>query len=310
MAKAKSKKNWAKKGLLVMPQKQLWWMRSHAMTPTVDYLFKNIFRVYFSGRDKYNRSHIGFVDINVDRGQIKIIRFSKNPVLSLGELGCFDDNGVTPSSIVTYKKKKYLYYIGWNSGTTVRMHLYGGLAISTNSGISFNRHSKAPILERTSINPLLNTSPFVFLDRKIWRMYYVAGVRWLHRDLPMYNIQYAESVDGLNWQRSGHVCIDFKSKKEVALARPFVLREDDIYKMWFCHKGNEYRLGYAESSDGKNWLRCDEYAGLSVSKKGWDNKMVAYPYVFKHDGFSYMLYNGNNYGENGIGYAIMENNEG
>src|SRR3546814_7273145 len=64
-------------------------------------------------------------------------------------------------------------------------------------------------------------------------MYYVAGVGWRHRDLPRYNIQYATSRDGLHWHRDGTVAIDFASDAENALARPFVLKEDGRYRMWF-----------------------------------------------------------------------------
>ena len=69
-------------------------------------------------------------------------------MLGLGELGAFDDNGVTPTWVLNRGKRKYLYYVGWNKGVTVRMHLYVGLAISEDGGKSFKRYSRAPILER------------------------------------------------------------------------------------------------------------------------------------------------------------------
>ena len=34
--------------------------------------------------------------------------------------------------------------------------------------------------------------------------------------------------------------------------------------------------------------------------------MVAYACVFDHRGSRYMLYNGNGYGETGIGWAVLE----
>ena len=54
-----------------------------------------------------------------------------------------------------------LYYIGWNPGSTVRVNLFGGLAISKDNGKSFERWSEAPILERTKTDPFLNTAPWV-----------------------------------------------------------------------------------------------------------------------------------------------------
>src|SRR3546814_12957581 len=117
------------------------------------------------------------------------------------------------------------------------MHLFGGLAVSTDGGRSFERASRAPVIERCAVNPYLNTAPFVLHEDGQWRMYYVAGVGWRHRDLPRYNIQYATSRDGLHWHRDGNVAIDFASDEENALARPFVLKEDGRSRMWFAHPG-------------------------------------------------------------------------
>ena len=47
---------------------------------------------------------------------------------------------------------------------------------------------------------------------------------------------------------------------------------------------------------------------LDYGKNGdWDSEMIEYPCVFNHNNIKFMLYNGNNYGENGIGYAIKKN---
>jgi hypothetical protein len=33
--------------------------------------------------------------------------------------------------------------------------------------------------------------------------------------------------------------------------------------------------------------------------------MIEYPFVFDHQGSRYLLYNGNNYGETGVGLALF-----
>lgn len=297
---------WAKKGLIFKPEGQFDWVITHAMLPIADRIGEDLYRIYFSGRDSLNRSLIGYVEIDINEPQ-NILYLSKKPVLGLGALGCFDDNGVTPSWIVDYEGKKYLYYIGWNKGSTVRMGLIAGLAISEDGGKTFKRFSKAPLLERTDMEPYsILTAPCVLIENEIWRMWYVSGVGWVHKDLPRYNIKYAESRDGINWDRRGVVCIDFKAKDENALARPCVVKENDIYKMWYSYKGESYRIGYAESKDGTDWERKDDEAGIDVSESGWDSEMIEYAFVFEHKGRKYMLYNGNGYGQTGFGYAIME----
>jgi len=296
---------WIKKGLIIKPRPDLGWMVTHAMVPFAEKVTGDLFRVYFSGRDALNRSLIGYAQINIQRPK-EVLYITKKPILGLGELGCFDDNGVTPSWIVTHGGKKYLYYIGWNKCLTVRMGLVTGLAVSTDKGKTFKRFSRAPLLERTDKEPFsILTGPCVLKEGGLWRMWYVSAVGWVHRDLPRYNIKYAESKEGLVWKRKGIVCIDFASKDEAALARPCVLKEDEIYKMWYSYKGERYRIGYAESKDGIAWKRKDDLAGLDVSKDGWDSEMVEYAFVFNHKKDTYMLYNGNDYGKGGIGLAVL-----
>jgi hypothetical protein len=75
--------------------------------------------------------------------------------------------------------------------------------------------------------------------------------------------------------------------------------------MWFSHRGEHYRIGYAESDDGIRWTRMDSEVGLTVSDSGWDSVGLCYPYVFDHKGTRFMLYNGNEYGKSGFGLAVL-----
>ena len=276
------------------------------MVPTPQPLGAGLFKVLFSGRDDRNRSHIGYAIVDLG-GPARVLDVSAEPLLTPGELGCFDDNGVSPSSLVDLGDgRQHLYYIGWNPGSTVRVHLFGGLAISEDGGRTFERYSRAPILERGRTDPFLNTAPYALHDAEGWVMYYVCGVGWQHRDLPRYHIRRAESAEGLTWVRDGHVCIDFATPEETALARPWVVKRAGIHCMWFAYKRQSYRIGYAESRDGLTWRRDDACAGIGVSASGWDAEMVEYAAVVEHGGRQFMFYNGNGYGVDGIGLAIEE----
>src|SRR5258708_3960118 len=100
--------------------------------------------------------------------------------------------------------------------------------------------------------------------------------------------------------------IGLNSKEEYALSKPFVLKEKGVYKMWYSHRGKNYRLGYAESADGLQWQRMDERVGIDVSVSGWDSEMIEYACLFDVNGERYMLYNGNGYGKTGFGLAVLE----
>ena len=299
--------NWLKKGQILKPSGQFDWMVTHASLPFATNLGGDLFRIYFYGRDSQNRSRPGYIEVNIDQPE-KILHITENPVLELGPLGAFDDSGVMPSWIVDHNDKKYMYYVGWNQGVTVPFLTFTGLAISNDDGQNFKRFSRAPILDRNAIDPYLAHTPCVIIENRTWRMWYSSGVRWEIEDgqpKHYYHIKYAESKDGINWERKGIICIDFKSKDEYAIARPCVLKEDGLYKMWYSYRGKSYRIGYAESRDGIIWQRKDEEAGIDVSESGWDSEMAAYAFVFQHKANKYMLYNGNGYGKTGLGLAIL-----
>jgi hypothetical protein len=147
-------------------------------------------------------------------------------------------------------------------------------------------------------------------------MWYPSGTEWLRVDgraEPRYLIRYAESDDGVEWRRPGTIAIDYERPDE-ALARPWVIKDPDGYKMWFSSRSiygyrsnatQAYRLGYATSRDGVVWQRRDELASLQTSASGWDSEMIAYPAVIDIRSQRYLLYNGNGFGAAGFGIARL-----
>lgn len=197
-----------------------------------------------------------------------------------------------------------MYYTGVMLGKTVPFYFAVGAARS-NDGLEWRRVSSAPILDRNAIDPFMTASPCVLFDEGRFRMWYVSCVRWENtEDDPRhyYHIRYAESLDGLTWDRRGVVCIDFQAG-EYALARPSVVRDSDCYRMWFPYRGDHYRIGYAESEDGIVWRRDDGASNMLGGNEAWEDEMQCYPWVFDAMDRRYMLYNGNGYGATGFGLA-------
>lgn len=299
---------WAKKGLIFEPQGKRDWLLTHAAVPFADQVGGDVFRIYFCNRDQRNRSRVGYFEIDITRpGEITYTH--DKPVIDTGPLGTYEDHGVVSSWIASHGGQKYCYYSGMMLGVTVPFYFYLGLAISHDGGRSFNKLSASPLLGRNHVDPYLTGHACVIQDSGLWRMWYVSGQRWeIENDRPKhyYHIKYAESKDGVDWDRTGVVCIDFSSKDEYAIARPSVLKDGGVYRMWYSYRGPTYRIGYAESADGITWQRKDAQVGIDVSESGWDSEMIEYAHVFDHRGERYMLYNGNGYGRTGIGLAVLE----
>jgi hypothetical protein len=298
---------WRRLGLLPLDVSSAPWACTHTALPAPEPAGAGRWTVYLSARDGGNRARIGRAVLTLEPFP-SLGPLDGEPVLNLGQPGAFDEDGVTVSCVVHDGRRRHLYYTGWQRGAEggLRFTLTAGLAVDEGDG-SFRRVSPVPVLERTGDESSFTASPFVLRERDRWRMWYVAGSSWRTidgRQEPCYDIRYAESLDGISWSRMG-ACIDHTAE-EYAFGRPWVVRDADRYRMWFSVRGERYRIGAAESSDGVTWLRTDDTSGLRPSEKGWESEMVAYPAVVDHTGRRYLLYNGNGYGKTGIGLAVWE----
>ncbi|MCJ8346304.1 hypothetical protein MJH12_12235, partial [bacterium] len=300
-----------KLGLIFNPNKRFDWMQTHAQAPLVLFLNEDLYRVYFACRDESQRSQIAYIEFDINCPK-EILKISETPVLRFGKMGYFDEHGVYPSSIVKMDNKLYMYYIGWSKGAVPPMFYASiGLAISEDGGKTFEKYSEAPIMSRSKYDPWMVTAPFVFKDQDVFRMYYVSGLDWKPNSKGIltskYLIKYAESHNGIDWKRDGHIAIGFKEESETNLAKSFILKKDGNYQAWFSYiNDSPYEIGYAESKNGKDFIRKDHEIVFSGDAGDFDNKMMCYPYLFSHNDKTYMLYNGNQFGYEGFALAVLE----
>jgi hypothetical protein len=308
--------NWIKKGLIYCPTGEHGFDSTHCHKPTPLILDEETVRVYFGARDINNKTRTSFVDLDInDLSTVKYIH--DRPVVDLGKLGTFDDSGANVSSVIRNGNEVYLYYIGVNTSTTVHMRNAIGLAISKDNGFSFKRAFEGAILDRSKEEPYYIGAVDVININGRWMIYYTCGSEWkIINGKPeiFYHIKFGYSNNGIDWVRPNILAIPPVDEYE-ATARPCVIFEDGIYKMWYSKRSLEnfrtdskssYRAGYAESEDGEYWTRLDNSMKLELSNEGWDSEMIAYPYIINIKGKSVMFYNGNSFGKTGFGYAVLE----
>jgi len=301
---------WRKHGLIYAPTGELWWAQSHAHLPTVDIIDESVIRVYFASLDNNKYGRIGYVDLDI-RDPNRILYVSKEPILSVGELGTFDDCGTVPSCVVTLNNMKYMYYVGFQRTERVPYMLFTGLSTSPVNSLEFKRFSRTPILDRSKEEPFSRSAAYVIFDDNMFKMWYWSCVEWTQADnLTHYNnvIRYATSRDGIYWQTHPHICIEPRFPDEYSIGRPCVIKEQRVYKMWYSIRSFSklYAIGYAESSDGIHWERKDNEAGIETSQTGWDSEMICYPVVVDINGKKHMFFNGNRHGATGFGFATQE----
>lgn len=107
----------------------------------------------------------------------------------------------------------------------------------------------------------------------------------------------------VEWRRDGTNCIEPAYGWDHSIGRPTVWHDGQRFHMWFCYRGDHYRIGYASSDDGITWERDDALAGIDGSGETWDSRDQCYPFVLQAGERLLMLYCGNDYGNGGVGIA-------
>ena len=297
------------------------WMKTHSQC-THSLVLENVVRIYFSCRplneNGFAKSYTTFLDL--DKNDLtKIIRVSDKPLMNLGNVGCFDEFAVYPSSNIQYNDSIFLYYAGWTRCLSVPFNTAVGLAISNDGGETFKRIGEGPILAASVDEPFVISGPKIRRFNNRWFMFYLAGCKWINHNGRMeiiYKNRMATSENGVDWNRyNKNIMPDILDENECQ-AGPDVFYKDNLFHMYFVYRegldfreipGRGYKIGYATSLDLFNWERKDNEAGINYSDDGWDSTMHHYPHVFQVNSNYYMTYNGNDFGKYGFGLAKLEN---
>ena len=301
---------WSRRGVIFKPDGSSVWATHAALQPTPLRLSDAVVRLYLGLRDGTGIGRVGFIDVDAHNPS-RVLSVSREPALDIGPPGAFDDNGVVPSAVVAHGGRVYLYYAGYQLGVKIRFTVFGGLAVSDDGGNSFRRLSPVPALDRTADELFFRVAHSVLLEDGVWKVWYGGGSSWrveAGKALPVYDIRYLESKDGVTFPGPGRVVMTNGHPDEHRVARPYVIRHAGLYKMFYSvgTVSNGYRLGYAESPDGLHWERKDESLGLAPSPDSWDSQMMAYSSVVLSGDRTFLFYNGNDYGATGVGYAELD----
>ena len=287
-------------------------------------VFDDFVRIYFSSRavDPINGkylSHIAFVDMQ--KNLRNVIRVSRQTVIPLGGLGCFDEHGIFPMSVIRRGAAIYGYVCGWNRRVSVSVDTAIGLAFSHDDGLTFQRIGDGPVLAASQHEPYLVGDGFVKIFDGVFHMWHIFGTSWkkFAPDVApdrTYKIGHAASENGIDWvKEEARKIIPDRLGPDESQALPTVIEIGGRYHMFFCYresfdfrkgKGRGYRIGHACSDDLMNWTRDDNHPLLEGTPGEWDSDMQCYPHVFQCDGKVCLLYNGNEFGRYGFGLAVLE----
>lgn len=308
---------WRREGLILqVPPLHPWWA-SHAQLPTVLPLSDRLWRIYFAARDGRNRSHVLAVDVDpCDRMRVLAEHFE--PLLAPGRAGAFDHTGVLPSCALAVEGQVRLYYSGLFVREDVRGSGAVGLALS-DDGLSFRRAFEGPVHGVGPYDPFFGVSPMVCVQGQEWRMYYVGGGGWRQVEGvldPFYEIRQTTSTDGLVWSPRSRAVFPDRAQGASSQARPWITGADGDARLWFSQRGEGYRQAGADAyhiaSIGLDPQGCAlgtaepalfDPAPASGDFDGW---MQAYGCVAACGEDLIMVYNGDDFGRSGFGWARLE----
>jgi hypothetical protein len=316
---------WRRLGLIFRPQDHalLGGGAGFAQSPQALVLGDRV-RVYFSTRAGDPRggkviSNVAYAEFSPDLREV--LGVNTEEVLSPGVLGAFDEHGVFPFSPVREGEEVWAYTTGWSRRSSVSVETAVGRVRSVDGGRTFTRDGLGPVHGPSLHEPFLVGDAFVRRfggELRMWRMF---GQRWLEpapggEPERVYKIGSARSKDGLHWERQDGVAIlPDRIGPDERQALPAVAEVGGRYLMVFCYRDavgfrtdprRGYRLGQAWSDDLERWTRDDDHPSFPASSEEWDSEMVCYPHIFAMNGQTLLLYNGNAFGRDGFGAAVLE----
>lgn len=307
---------WIKRGKIFDHNSfKLKWFKKNAMMPLPYVLNDETLRIFVTLCDEKNVGRVGYVDVDINN-PAKVLGFSKDPVIDIGEDGTYDDNGVVTGSLFEDGDDLYMFYSGYQLGVKIPYMIFSGAALSTDKGNTFTKLNKeVPMLDRISTEKNFRCVPNIIQQGTTFKMWYLADClqqsAWLINESgkkqPVYSERYLESDKLLSWEGTGQGVLDFANEDEHGLSIGSIWVDKGIYKCIYSVRtlSKGYRLGYAESKDGKSFSRMDDKLHLDVTPGDFDSEMMCYAKLINVGEKTYIFYSGNGYGTEGIGFAEL-----
>jgi len=181
----------------------------------------------------------------------------------------------------------YMYFCAWGaSRDDGKIPNTTHLAISRDAGITWEYYPHNPVIPLDSQWDKEATGSVLVIKRnnEFW-MYYTAIIEYVRKPdgvktghgniIPHICICLAKSQDGISWKKYHRPVLmprQFNAEPyEYINSKPFVIPDEDGFRMWFNSFGYAYRIQEAVSIDGINWQyvtkNADSYLGVGQEEE-------------------------------------------
>lgn len=263
------------------------------------------------------------------------------PLIGPQTLAPYNTQGPSfPFLLPVDRKLWLLYYCAWGQPTR-RLPNTTGVAISEDAGRTWRYWRDSPMLALDRPYDMEGTgSLWVTHEAGRFRMWYTGigrffarpeGVQSGHGEvIPEIGIAYAESSDGLHWEKPRMNWLVAPrhwgvGPYEYIVSKPVMLIDDAAegaarggvgspyrprYTLWVNTFGVAYRVHRLTSDDGLSWRwtpRAGPQGELGTGGPGtFDDHQRSYPTMLRHGREIRCWYTGNAFGNRGMGYAVAD----
>jgi predicted GH43/DUF377 family glycosyl hydrolase len=205
---------------------------------------------------------------------------SSSPVITKGNNGSWDSQGVLFPNVVWNGTGYLMYYVGdgvTTSATFPANFRQIGVAFSAD-GVHWSKYAGNPVITHGpgSYDARYTRGPSVIFDNGTYKMWY-AGTSAISSTTPLVTtIDYATSADGKHWTKfSGNpVFKGFNESNSTFAFWPSVVKANGTFLMAF---GDGFQnIGFASSSNGISW-RFDNNSNILLTWAEWHNGYVSNP---------------------------------
>ncbi len=169
-------------------------------------------------------------------------RYSNEGIFKPGINGSWDDEWAYQSTVLSENGQYKMWYTGFN-GTTSKI----GYATSAD-GISWTKYASNPVIDPFQNGCIHAQNPCVIHENGQYEMWF--NTQQSASD--PYNIQYATSTDGFNWNVNPAPVLIVGSPAsfdDLWVWHPCVRFENGVYQMWYSgYNGTSWAVGYATDS--------------------------------------------------------------
>lgn len=239
---------------------------SHFSLPCPIKIDKKTIRVFYGKRNKFLKTNIFSFDFDIQ--ELKIINYNLNPLITVGPVGSFYQDGIYPSSIIKKNKSYLLFFIGYERHYKNIFRTSIGLAESND--LKKFKIKNYPLLDRSELDPYFVTSPFISNEKTNNLIYTSATKMFIQKPHYMCGIKLT----------------NFNNKK-IQASKNFLLYKNNIITRFTYIKIKNKILGSYSIDNGRGY-----YSKLSIfnnkfeflknlSIKKIKNINFSYPYIFK-----------------------------